>query len=93
MDRFWDSDQPNLMALIFERDPIEVDRVLAKPARKPRKPRKLSLAGALRQAAKAGAPVARVEITGDRVTLVMGEATGEERQRNELDDWIAKRAH
>jgi hypothetical protein len=43
------------------------------PAKRKRKPRKLTLGQALRQAAKADMSVARVEITGDKITLVLGE--------------------
>ena len=58
-----------------------------KPAR-PRRPRKTMLAMVLKQAARVGVTVARVEMDG--VTLVLGETTAGEKQGNELDQWIAK---
>jgi hypothetical protein len=39
-----------------------------------RAPRKPTVSAALKQAAKAGANVLRVEITADRIILVLGEA-------------------
>ena len=59
---------------------------------KQRRPRKATLADVLKQAAKAGVPVARVELDGG-VTLVLGESSGEKQDGNELDKWIAKHAH
>jgi hypothetical protein len=67
----WDKRQP-LVALALAELTRDIDiTALAPPAR--RRQRKLTLSAALRQAAKAGASVARVEIVGDKTTLVMGD--------------------
>jgi hypothetical protein len=44
-----------------------------RPARRKRHRRKVTLARAMREAAKAGASIARVEVADDKITLVMGE--------------------
>ena len=56
-----------------------------------RKPRKTTLASALRQAAKVGKSVKGAEVYPDRVVLQFGEPTAEA-SANELDEWIANDA-
>jgi hypothetical protein len=73
-----------------EPEPDEVEGAdTAKPARK-RRERKPTLAGALKQAGKAGAKVrgATVEADGS-VSLQFGESQTD--QTNDLDKWMAKR--
>ena len=73
----------------------ELATELEPPARppKPHRPRKATLARALKQAAKAGVKVARVDVSPDgTVSLVVGEGQNEE-PSSDLDQWIAKHAH
>jgi hypothetical protein len=61
----------------------------AKPERK-RRARKPTLAGALKQAGKAGAKVRGATVAADgSVSLQFGEPQTE--QTNDLDEWMAKR--
>jgi hypothetical protein len=61
---------------------------------KPKRQRKATLARALREMAKAGASVARVEITDEgKFALVLGEPEANKQQGNELDNWLANHAH
>jgi len=64
----------------------------AEPARRPHKPHKLpTLASVAKQASKAAIAVARYEVKPDgSIVIVTGQ--GEQQQRNEVDEWIAKHA-
>jgi hypothetical protein len=68
-------------------DRLEAVSLQVKGQKKPRS-RKLTLARALREAAKAGVSVAGATIEDGRVSLTFGETakTG----GNELDDWMGK---
>ena len=63
---------------------------VSKPAAREKRQRKPSLRTLIAQAEKSGKPVSSVT-TSDGVTLRFGEPESE--IRNELDEWIAKRAH
>ena len=55
------------------------------------KPRKPTLASVAKQASKAAIAVARYEVKPDgSIVIVTGQ--GEQQQRNEVDEWIAKHA-
>jgi hypothetical protein len=73
-----------------EPEPDEVEGAdTAKPART-RRERRPTLAGALKQASKAGAKVRGATVAADgRVSLQFGESQTE--QMNDLDKWMAKR--
>ena len=73
-----------------EPEPDEVEGAdTAKPARK-RRERKPTLAGALKQAGKAGAKVRGATVAADgSVSLQFGESQTD--QTNDLDKWMAKR--
>jgi hypothetical protein len=73
-----------------EPEPDEVDGAdTAKPTRK-RRERKPTLAGALKQASKAGAKVRGATVAADgSVSLQFGES--QTNQTNDLDKWMAKR--
>ena len=61
----------------------------AEPARRPHKPP--TLARVAKQASKAAIAVARYEVKPDgSIVIVTGQ--GEQQQRNEVDEWIAKHA-
>jgi hypothetical protein len=63
------------------------------PDAPPKRQRKRSISHALKEAAKAGASVARVEISDDgKIALVIGEPEANKQQGNEVDEWIAKHA-
>src|SRR5262249_39635624 len=61
------------------------------PVGSARTPRHPTLAGALRQAAKAGKSVKGAEVYPDGVVLQFGEPTAEA-SANEVDEWIANHA-
>jgi hypothetical protein len=82
--------QPQWRASHPEPEPDEVEGAdTAKPARK-RRERKPTLAGALKQAGKAGAKVRGATVAADgSVSLQFGESQTD--QTNDLDKWMAKR--
>jgi hypothetical protein len=55
--------------------------------------RKPTLSRALREAWKAGVDVSGATIEPGKVALQFGEPRAGEKHGNELDEWIAKRAH
>ena len=59
--------------------------------RKPQPPKPPTLASVAKQAGKAGIDVARYEVKPDGTVIVVTGA-GEQRQGNEVDEWIAKHA-
>jgi hypothetical protein len=61
---------------------------LPKPPQPPKPP---TLASVAKQAGKAGIDVARYEVKPDGTVIVVTGA-GEQRQGNEVDEWIAKHA-
>ena len=81
--------QPQRRASRPEPEPDDVEGAATdKPARK-RRERKPTLAGALKQASKAGAKVRGATVAADgSVSLQFGEPQTE--QTNDLDKWMAK---
>ena len=82
--------QPQRRASRPEPEPDDVEGAATdKPARK-RRERKPTLAGALKQASKAGAKVRGATVAADgSVSLQFGESQTD--QTNDLDKWMAKR--
>jgi hypothetical protein len=66
--------------------PANIKALAMPPPRKPRAPRKPTLAGALREADKAGRPVRGAVIEADKIELKFGEPEGPEATNPWLDD-------
>ena len=65
--------------------------VVSSEQKKPRRPRKVTLDRALREAAKAGANVTGATVEPGKVTLTFGKPV--EPPGGELDQWMATRAN
>jgi hypothetical protein len=65
----------------------------AEPARPTHKPRKPTLAGVLKQAARAGKSVKGAEVYPDRVVLQFGEPDVAEATINEWDETLSRDKH